>query len=287
MKPFWYDEVFEEKSRLGLKVTEHLFEGHSELQEIDVLETIAFGRVLAIDKIFMTSEKDEYLYHEMMVHPTLTTAPAIKNVLVIGGGDGGTVREVLSYPEVERVLMVEIDSKVVEVSKRFLKKIGTAWDDSRLEVVFHDGIDYVKNLNNDLFDVVLLDGCDPVGPAKGLFTGDFYRNCARVLTERGVFTLQSESPILQREVFVEICQTLGRIFERVHPYFGPVPIYASGSWSWTYTSQGDDPLAIDEERVARQEARCKYYNRDIHRAAFALPNDLKPIFINGKIAPQK
>jgi len=277
---FWYDEIFDDKSRLGLKATKLLFEGKSEFQQIDVLETKAFGRVLAIDKIFMTSEMDEHFYHEMMVHPPLTTTKRIQRVLVIGGGDGGTVREVLTYPEVEKVIMVEIDPMVVEVSKKFLPTIGTAWDDPRLEVIFGDGIDYAKNAEPEPFDIILLDGCDPVGPAKGLFTKEFYRGCSRLLAPEGVFALQSESPILQRGVFVEIHDALTEIFVQVHHYFGPVPIYASGSWSWTYTTQNADadPFAIDNHRASRQEERCKYYNRHIHRAAFTLPNDLKKLF---------
>ncbi len=282
-KPFWYDEVFEGKSRLGLNVTEVLYQGRSDLQQIDVLQTGAYGRVLVIDQVFMTSERDEHFYHEMIVHPPLTTAPDIRRVLVIGGGDGGTVREVLSYPEVEQVVMVEIDAQVVEVSKRFLSTIGRAWDDPRLEVLIGDGIEYVRNAAIEPYDVILLDGCDPVGPAEGLFTEDFYRGVARLLKRDGVFALQSESPILQRDVFLDISAALTKIFDCVCPYFGPVPLYAAGSWSWTYASQTADPLGIIDERAEHQESRCKYYNRDIHRGAFALPNDLKPIFVDGKV----
>ncbi len=280
---FWYNEIFNQQSRFGLKSTAKLFEGNSEFQKIEVLDTIAFGRVLAIDEIFMTSEKDEHFYHEMLVHPALTTAPRIDRVLVIGGGDGGTVREVLSYPEVQQVTMVEIDPLVVEVSQRFLPTIGTAWEDPRLQVLYQNGVDYVRDAAVEPFDIVLLDGSDPVGPSTGLFTEAFYRGCHRLLAKDGVFALQSESPILQRSTFLEIGQTLSGIFSEVHPYFGPVPIYASGSWSWTYTTHSVDHLEFDEQRMSRTEQRCKYYNRDIHRAAFTLPNDLKPIFKNGKV----
>ncbi|MCP4674992.1 MAG: polyamine aminopropyltransferase [Deltaproteobacteria bacterium] len=277
-KPLWYDEIFEDKSRLGLNVTEVLYQGRSDLQQIDVLETKAFGRVLVIDQVFMTSERDEHFYHEMIVHPPLTTSPGIRRILVIGGGDGGTVREVLSYPEVEQVVMVEIDAQVVEVSKQFLPTIGRAWDDPRLEVIIGDGIDYAKNADVEPYDVILLDGCDPVGPAEGLFTEDFYRDVARLLKRDGVFALQSESPILQRDVFLDISAALTNIFDRVYPYFGPVPLYAAGIWSWIFASQTVGPFGIIDDRVERQESRCKYYNRDIHRAAFAVPNDLKPVF---------
>jgi spermidine synthase len=281
-KPRWFDEVLNEQSRFGLRVKESIFSGRSELQQIDLLETASFGRVLAIDEIFMTSERDEHYYHEMLVHPPLTVVPRLDRVLVIGGGDGGTVREVLSYPEVGGVTMVEIDPKVVEICQEHLRSIGRAWDDPRLELIIGDGIDYAINADVAPYDVVLLDGSDPVGPAEGLFTADFYRGVARLTAEGGVFALQSESPVLQRDTFLQIGRTLGGIFERVHPYFGPVPIYASGSWSWTFCSNSVDNLAFKEERVALQEARCKYYNREIHCAAFALPNDLKSIFKNGK-----
>ena len=272
---FWFDEVFRNICRFGVNAKETLFSKRSEYQLVEVMDTDGFGRVLTLDGLFMTSERDEYLYHELIVHPVLTTAPAIGRVLVIGGGDGGTVREVLSYPEVQKVVMVEIDSMVVEVSKQFLASIGTAWDDPRLEVIIGDGLEFVKHGDTEPFDVILLDHSDPVGPAEGLFDETFYRDCKRRLSPTGVFCLQSESPLFQTETFMEIQTALGRCFERVHPYLGSVPIYASGAWSWTYASDRVDPLAIDEKRVSFQEQRCRKYNRDIHIGAFAIPNDIK------------
>jgi spermidine synthase len=274
---FWFDETFENVCRFGVSTHKTLFSEHSEFQLIEVLETNGFGRVLAIDKMFMTSERDEYLYHEMIVHPALTLAKQIKRVLVIGGGDGGTVREVLSYPEVEEVVMVEIDGVVVEASKAFLGTIGTAWNDKRLDVRVGDGLDFVEDNSLELFDVILLDHSDPVGPAKGLFDERFYLNCKNRLSENGVFCLQSESPLLQRKTFVEIVHTLGNVFGTVHPYFGTVPLYATGAWSWTLAARRLDPFALNEQRVELQEKRCRYYNRDIHRAAFTVPNELRPL----------
>jgi spermidine synthase len=275
--PFWFDENFEDICRFGLKATDTLFSRRSPFQLVEVLDTAGFGRVLAIDKIFMTSERDEYLYHEMLVHPPLALAPHIGRVLVIGGGDGGTIREVLSYDEVEEVVMVEIDRVVVEASKEYLGSIGTAWDDPRLDLQIADGLDYVKNQTQESFDAILLDHSDPVGPAKGLFNEAFYRDAAALLKEDGIFCLQSESPLLQRETFLEIAMTLKKVFKQVRPYFGTVPLYATGSWSWTYATKRDHPLQPNDARVSLQERRCRYYNRDIHRAAFAVPNELKPL----------
>lgn len=280
--PFWFDEIFAEQNRFGVKAQRTLFAEKSPFQHIEIVQTEGFGRVLALDGMFMASERDEHLYHEMLVHPALTTAEAIRRVLVIGGGDGGTVREVLSYTEVERVVMVEIDGLVVEACQAHLPGIGTAWGDPRLEVVIGDGIDYALNAKVEPYDVILLDGSDPVGPAEGLFSAEFYRGCARLLAEHGVFALQSESPFAQRKTFLELGATLSSVFPRVHPYFGVVPIYVCGQWSWTFASRSVDPFAIVESRAERAEARCKHYNRDIHRAAFAIPNDLKRHFRDGR-----
>jgi spermidine synthase len=277
---YWYDEIFEEVCRFGVKIEKQLFSKRSDFQLIEVFESKGFGRVLAIDNIFMTSERDEYLYHEMLVNPVMTTAQTIKRILVIGGGDGGAIREVLSFPEVERVVMVEIDGMVVEASKQYLGSIGTAWEDPRLDLRIADGIEFVKNAPPASFDVILLDHSDPVGPAKGLFDRRFYEGCKRLLVKGGVFCLQSESPLLQEKTFLEIWTTLRRVFKRVHPYFGTVPLYATGAWSWTFASDDADPMAIDRNRLALAEARCKYYNGEIHRGAFAVPNRLKKHMIS-------
>jgi spermidine synthase len=272
---FWVDETFEGVCRVSVEAEEQLYSKQSEFQLVEIFQTKGFGRVLTIDGMFMTSERDEHFYHEMLVQPPLACAPSIERVLVIGGGDGGTVREVLSHKEVEKVVMVEIDGQVVEASKKYLPTIGRAWDDPRLEVRIADGIEYVKNAKNGSFDVILLDHSDPVGPAAGLFNVAFYKECHRILTEKGVFAMQSESPLLQRETFLEIKNTLADVFSDVHPYFSFVPLYGLGGWSFTFASNGVTPFEIVDSRVSFQEERCKHYNREIHKGAFALPNDLK------------
>ena len=268
----WYEETFGDQVRLGLRAKETLFSGQSAYQKVEVIDTVGFGRVLIIDGVFMTSEYDEFLYHEMLAHPALTTAPSIERVLVIGGGDGGTVREVLRHPDVKHCTMIEIDELVVEVSKRYLPGIGTAWDDPRLDLRFIDAIEYVSESEDDEFDVVLLDGTDPVGPGAMLFDESFYRGCKRMLTESGVMALQSQSPLLMMDVFVETQHKLRKLFSEVHPYLGPVPLYGTGTWSWTWCSDTGEPLRPIQERQDAIVAGSKAYNADLHQALFALPS---------------
>jgi spermidine synthase len=271
----WYDETFDDHTRLGLRVKETLFSGQSPFQKVEVIDTVGFGRVLVIDGVFMTSEYDEFLYHEMLVHPALTTAPGVERVLVIGGGDGGTVREVLRHPGVQACVMIEIDQMVVEASKKYLPGIGTAWDDPRLDVRFIDGIEYVKESSDPKYDVVLLDGTDPVGPGAVLFDESFYRGCRRMLAKGGVMALQSESPLLMMDVFVETQRKLRSLFSEVHPYMGPVPLYGTGTWSWTWCSDTGEPLRPVAERQKAITEGSKAYNEELHQAVFALPNYVK------------
>jgi spermidine synthase len=202
----------------------------------------------------------------------MTTAPEIRRVLVIGGGDGGTVREVLRHADVERCVMIEIDPMVVEVSKQYLSEIGTAWHDPRLEVRFVDGVEYVKLSDDEPYDVIFLDGTDPVGPGAALFDESFYAGCKRMLVPRGVMALQSESPFMMMDVFVETQNKLRKLFSQVHPYLGPVPLYGTGTWSWTWCSDAGRPLEAITHRQEAVAQGSKAYNVDLHRAAFALPN---------------
>jgi spermidine synthase len=271
----WYDETFDDHTRLGLRVKETLFSGKSKYQKVEVIDTVGFGRVLVLDNVFMTSDYDEFLYHEMLAHPAMTTAPDIERVLVVGGGDGGTVREVLRHPDVKTCVMIEIDEMVVEASKEHLPGIGTAWDDPRLDLRFIDGIEYVKQSQDDKYDVILLDGTDPVGPGAVLFDEGFYAGCKRMLAPNGVMALQSESPLLMLDVFVETQHKLRKLFSEVHPYLGPVPLYGTGTWSWTWCSDTGEPLRAIRERQEAIVEGSKAYNEDLHQAVFALPNYVK------------
>ena len=272
----WIDENWNNQIRHSLKVLDWLHDEQSPHQHIQVVDTEVYGRVLVLNGIFQTSEHDEHFYHEMLVHPALCTAPSIERVLIVGGGDGGAAREVLRHPGVQDVVMVEIDERVVSIAQHYLPDIGTAFTDPRLKLCIGDGVRYVHDAPERSFDVIILDGSDPVGPSKGLFDSAFYRQCQRVLKADGVFALQSESFFQTHELWHDIQQALNEVFVKVQPYLGIVPLYGTGTWSWTLCSGGLDPLNILEARAAAVESCTRYYHRGIHRAAFALPNELRP-----------
>jgi spermidine synthase len=266
----WYEETWRDSSRFGLRVLRVLFTEQSPCQKIEILDTRDWGRVLALDGAFMTSEADEFFYHEMLVHPVLVTATSIRSVLIIGGGDGGAAREVLRHPEVERCLLVELDERVVWACQAHLPTLGTAWNDPRLELLFGDGADYVQSAG-ERFDVILVDGCDPQGPAARLFAPDFFAACRQALSTGGVLGLQSGSPFLMPDTFSSTRRSLCMHFERVRPFFGPAPLYAAGPWSYMHCSSSADPLRIDAARAARLDGVTRYWSPAIHEGAFAVP----------------
>lgn len=271
----WYDEVFQDSLRFGLKVERTLFTGQSDFQKVAVVETALLGKALLLDDLWMTAQGDEKSYHEMLVHPAMTTAPSIERVLIIGGGDGGSAREVLRYADVEHVDLVEIDEMVVEACKEYLPEIGSAWDDQRLNVVIGDGLQWAKRTDLAPYDVIIVDGSDPVGPAEGLFDQAFYDGCANLLADDGVFVTQSESPLIFRDVHLDMIRVMQKAFDNVHPYYGSVMIYAGGPWSWTFASKSVSPKDIIDERVQFIEEITEIYNRDVHLGAFAVPNHIR------------
>lgn len=273
----WYDEVHADKVRFGLKVLRTLFMDKSEFQTVSVVETEAFGRALLLDDLWMTAEGDEATYHELIAHPPLCTARAIERVLIIGGGDGGTAREVLRHPEVKHIDMVEVDGMVVDACKTHLPAIGRdAWQDPRLHVHIADGIAWVADAADKHYDVIIVDGSDPVGPAVGLFNESFFQNCARILKPHGVLTTQAESPLLMQDVHLDMVRTLQRVFPRVHPYYNAVTIYPGAVWSWVYASFDTDPHDIDLDRARRVEQVSQLYTADLHRGVFlAVPANIR------------
>ncbi len=275
----WFTDKDDDQG-LSLRYTgEVLFDQKTEFQRVKVLETYRYGKMLALDNMVMTTEKDEFHYHEMISHPAMFTHGNIKNVLVIGGGDGGTVREILKHQSVEKVTMVEIDGAVIEACKEHLPQIAASFDDPRLELHVADGIDFVKNADSTTYDLVIVDGSDPVGPAEGLFTVDFYQNCERVLKQNGILVAQGESPKFNEQAFTELNATLKSIFgnSNAHTSLLYVPTYPTGMWSFQWGIKGDlDPLKINEKAdeigAFVNENGLNYYNFHIHKSSFALPN---------------
>lgn len=264
----WFTEDQTPNMRLGLRVKSILHHEKSAYQEITVFDTYSHGRLLTLDDIVMTTEKDEFVYHEMISHVPLVTHPNPKKTLIVGGGDGGAIRETLKHPSVEEAHIAEIDGRVMEVSKKYLPTIAAELDNPRTRVHVTDGIEFVAEHPGE-FDVIMVDSTDPIGPAVGLFSGDFYRSVYRALTDDGLFVAQTESPFYNRDLLQRIQQTLADIFPIVRLYWGVVPTYPGGFWTFSLGSKRHDPLEADLARAAGLETR--YYSAEVHKAAFVLP----------------
>ena len=277
----WLSEPMDDLgTAFSLKITEKLHEEQTPYQHLAVYETTHWGRVLVLDGSFMLTSRDNFTYHEMMAHPVLFTHPKPKNVLIIGGGDCGMLREVLKHQSVEKVTQVDIDEAVTRVSEKYFPELTESNKDPRATLLFQDGIDYVKNLPDESLDVVIVDSTDPVGPAAGLFGEEFMRDVHRVLKDDGIIVQQSESPILHHESILKelygVMRSAG--FPQVVTLSYPMLCYPSGWWSATMASKAAD-LTYFRERAANQKSfETLYYNAAIHRAALAVPEFLKPLF---------
>ncbi len=273
----WYTENHSPNVQFSLKVEEHLFTGRSDFQKIDILQTSEFGRVLTLDGLVMCTEKDEFIYHEMITHVALATNPNIKKVLVIGAGDGGTVRELTKYSTIEKIDMVEIDEMVVDVCKEFLPQTASKLDDPRVTLYFEDGLKFVRRIEND-YDLIIVDSTDPFGPGEGLFTKEFYGNCFKALTDDGILVNQHESPFYAEDALGmrKAHQKIVGFFPVCEVYQFHMPTYPSGHWLFGFASKKYDPIQ-DLDAAAWNELglTTKYYNTGIHVGSFALPNYVK------------
>jgi spermidine synthase len=268
----WIQEVHQGIFVLRYKVIERLFAKQSPYQRVEIVETERFGRMLFNDGVVMLSEFDEQVYHEMIAHVPLFLLPAAKRVLVIGGGDGGSVREAIRHPSVHHCRLVEIDGLVVEACRKFLPRTAAALDDPRVDVTIGDGVEFVAG-TDERYDLVIVDSTDPVGPAKPLFGREFYANVRRVLNPGGVVVSQAESPYFDAEQQRSLVQILGELFRRAHVYNYANVTYPGGLWSFTFAARDDlCPLGdFDPGRVAASGLDFRYYSPEIHRAAFTLP----------------
>ncbi len=268
----WIDENHE-GSRYGLK-GRILINEKSDIQKITVIESLKYGNGLLLDDCWMTTEKQARHYHECLVHPAMCSAAKLDRVLVIGGGDGGTARECLRHEETKHLDMIEIDKRVIELSKEFLPSLGAhAWEDQRLNLKIEDGISWVANAKENFYDVIIIDGSDPKGPAKGLFNKKFFQDCKRALSPNGVFATQTESPEAFKNIHIETVKTIREVFDHADPLYGSVPNYPSGWWSWTFASNNRprylNPIKERAEAISNQ---CEIWSTRWQTGAFkAMP----------------
>jgi len=269
----WFTEQHEGAgSAFSLKTTGKVHDVQSDYQHIEIFDTTDWGKLMIIDGCTMVSSRDNFLYHEMMAHPVLFSHAAPKRVAIIGGGDCGTLREVLRHPEVERVVQIDIDEQVTRASEQFFPELCAANGDPRAELLWIDGIDWIQNAPAGSLDVIIVDSTDPIGPGEVLFTPAFYSACHNALADGGMVVQQSESPLLHLEILEKMYRSLSSArFDDARTLFFPQPLYPSGWWSATIGCKGR-PLDHFRERDAEQRSfDTLYYNADIHRAAFAEP----------------
>ncbi|MDP4152730.1 MAG: polyamine aminopropyltransferase [Bacillota bacterium] len=274
----WYTEQHTDNVRFSIRIDKPLFTGKSEIQRIDIFESSEFGRFLTLDGLMMLTEKDEFIYHEMIVHVPMATNPKAKKVLVIGGGDGGTVRELTRYNSIEKIDMVEIDKMVVDICKEYLPQTACKLDDPRVKLYYEDGLKFIRSKENE-YDLIIVDSTDPFGPGEGLFTREFYGNCFKALTEEGILVNQHESPYYDTyaESMMRAHRRINEFFPVCRVYQAHIPTYPSGLWLFGFASKKADPLNADADSWNALNLKTRYYNTELHRAAFALPNYVKEL----------
>ena len=276
---FWYTEEHTNNVRFSIKVNKLLYSEESEFQRIDVFDSKEFGRFLTLDGLMMLTEKDEFIYHDMIVHIPMATNPNIKKVLVIGGGDGGTIRELTRYETIEKIDMVEIDKQVVDACKKYLPQTASKLDDTKVQLFFEDGLKFVRS-KKDEYDLIIVDSTDPFGPGEGLFTKEFYGNCYKALKKDGILVNQHENPY-----YTDYANSMIRAHKRIKETFpickvyqAHIPTYPSGHWLFGFASKTFDPIEdLDGDRWNNLGLKTKYYNIELHKGAFAIPNYVKEL----------
>jgi spermidine synthase len=267
----WFVEKEGSSLSFGYKIEEKLFSKKSLFQQIDVYKTTAYGNMLVIDGCVMMTDTDEFVYHEMISHVPVCHHKDPKSVLVIGGGDGGTLRELAKYPSIKEIVLCEIDQVVLDASKKFFPKIASGLSAPRVDVKIADGIKYVKEHKNH-FDIIVVDSTDPIGPGEGLFTADFYRCVREALKADGMVVVQSESPWYPAEFLKGIYQKLGKSFDTVLPYIAPIATYPRGLWSWMLaTNLKKEDLKFNENRFFSINKDLSYLTKETAHNAFVLP----------------
>ena len=269
----WYTEQHTKDVRFSIKVDKELYSEQTEFQRIDILESKEFGKFFTLDGLMMVTEKDEFIYHEMIVHVPMAVNLNIKKVLVIGAGDGGTIRELTKYKSIEKIDMVEIDKRVVEVCKEYLPQTACKLDDERVSIFYQDGLKFVRGKENE-YDLIIVDSTDPFGPGEGLFTKEFYGNCYKALTEEGILVNQHESPYYAEyaKSMKDAHEKIQGIFKVHKVYQAHIPTYPSGHWLFGFASTKYNPIKdIKANEWNELGIETNYYNTELHVGCFALP----------------
>ncbi|MGE3909093.1 MAG: polyamine aminopropyltransferase [Chloroflexota bacterium] len=275
-----FAEVYRHGFQQRFQLRAHLWEGRSEFQHVEIIDTVAFGRALVLDDALQTTEADEFLYHEPLVHIPLLAHPNPRRVLIVGGGDGGALRHALMHETVEKAVQVEIDGLVVSACQEWLPGLADgAFQHPRAELIIGDGLAYMRDVSEP-FDVILVDSTDPVGPAEGLISEEFYRLAAGALSEQGIFAMQTGSPLLMRDELDAAADRMRSVFPIVRTYLGHVPSYPGVLWSWTAGSLSLDP----SEPRRTPPPGLRFYTPEVHRGAFALPPYIAPTAEGAAIA---
>lgn len=279
---FWYSENHTDNVKFSIRVDKQLFSGKSEFQRIDIFESEEYGRFLTLDGFMMLTEKDEFVYHEMITHVPMAVHPCVKDVLVIGGGDGGVLRELVKYDTIERIDLVEIDKMVIDVCKEYLPSVACCFDDERLTVYYEDGLKYIRRCAN-MYDLIIVDSTDPFGPGEGLFTREFYGSCSNALREDGIMVNQHESAFYKNDA-IAMQRAHKRIIESFpisRVYQAHIPSYPSGLWLFGFSSLKYHPVRdMNAKKWNSLGIKTKYYNTNLHRGAFYLPNYIEELLEN-------
>lgn len=271
---FWFTEKQTKDFGITMRLKKTYVSEQTDFQQLDMVETEEFGNMLLLDGMVMTTEKDEFVYHEMVAHVPLFTHPDPKKVLVVGGGDGGVIREILKHPKVEKATLVDIDGKVIEYSKEYLPSIAGKLDDPRVDVQVDDGFMHIAKSENE-YDVIMVDSTEPVGPAVNLFTKGFYEGISKALKGDGIFVAQTDNPWFHQDLIRNAFRDVKETFPITRLYIANIPTYPSGMWTFTLGSKKHDPLEVTEERFHSIET--KYYTPELHHAAFVLPKFVKDL----------
>jgi len=278
----WFGERGPLNTIIQYKLRQALHSEQTPFQRIDIFDSYDYGRILVLDGAVMFTERDEFIYHEMITHIPLLLHPSPKELLIIGGGDGGVAREAARHESLDTITLVEIDGRVVECCREYFPSVAAGLDEIRLQLEIRDGIEFVREAPASNYDVLIVDSTDPLGPAQGLFNRGFYADCLRILREGGIIVVQSESPFVLPRVLTEIHSALAELFGHVAPYWTAIPTYPSGQMYFMLASKqpvGDHPLR--PEFFEHQEPHLRYLTPELSRSCFAVPAEVRRMLAGG------